>query len=45
MFTRNSNNYIPRLRGYIQKFTNWFDNEIRAYNNKHSLRSNISKTH
>jgi hypothetical protein len=28
-------------RGYIQKFPDWVDNEIYAYNNKHSLRSNI----
>jgi hypothetical protein len=24
----------------IQNFPNWVDNEIHAYNNKHSLRSN-----
>jgi hypothetical protein len=28
------------IRGYIQKFPDWVDNEIYAYNNKHSLRSN-----
>jgi hypothetical protein len=28
------------LRGCIQKFPDWDDNEICAYNNKHSLRSN-----
>jgi hypothetical protein len=28
------------IRGCIQKFTDWVDNEICAYNNKHSLRSN-----
>jgi hypothetical protein len=37
------------IRGYIQKFPNWVDNEIYAYNNKHSLRSNTKgyggKTH
>jgi hypothetical protein len=35
--------------GCIQKFPDWVDNEIYAYNNKHSLRNNIkgygSKTH
>jgi hypothetical protein len=30
-----------RMRGCIQKFPDWVDNEIYAYNNKHSLRSNI----
>jgi hypothetical protein len=33
----------------IQKFPDWVDNEIYAYNNKHSLRSNtksyVAKTH
>jgi hypothetical protein len=37
------------ILGYIQKFSDWADNEIYAYNNKHSLRSNTkgqgSKTH
>jgi hypothetical protein len=28
------------LRGCIQKFPDWVDNEIYAYNNRHSLRSN-----
>jgi hypothetical protein len=28
------------LRGWIQKFPYWVDNEIYAYNNKHLLRSN-----
>jgi hypothetical protein len=28
------------LWGYIQKFPNWVDNVIYAYNNKHLLRSN-----
>jgi hypothetical protein len=28
------------LRGYIQKFPDWTDNEINNSNNKHSLRSN-----
>jgi hypothetical protein len=35
--------------GYIQKFPDWVDDEIYAYNNKHSLRSNTKgyggKTH
>jgi hypothetical protein len=35
--------------GCIQKFPDWVDNEIYAYNNKHSLRSNTKgyggKTH
>jgi hypothetical protein len=37
------------IRECIQKFSDWFDNEIYAYNNKHSLRSNTKgyggKTH
>jgi hypothetical protein len=37
------------IRGCIQKFPDWVDNEICAYNNKHSLRSNTKgygdKTH
>jgi hypothetical protein len=37
------------LRGCIQKFPDWVDNEIYAYNNKHSLRNNTKgyggKTH
>jgi hypothetical protein len=37
------------LRGCIQKFPDWINNEIYAYNNKHSLRINTkcygSKTH
>jgi hypothetical protein len=37
------------IRGCIQKFQDWVDNEINAYNNKHSLRSNTKgygdKTH
>jgi hypothetical protein len=28
------------LRGRIQKFPDWVDNEIYSYSNKHSLRSN-----
>jgi hypothetical protein len=28
------------VRGYIQKFSDWVDNEIYPYNNKHLLRSN-----
>jgi len=35
--------------GVTKKFPDWVDNEIYAYNNKHSLRSNIKgyggKTH
>jgi hypothetical protein len=27
------------IRGGIHKFPDWVDNEIYAYNNKHSLRS------
>jgi hypothetical protein len=38
-----------RTQGCIQKFQDWVDNEIYAYNNKHSLRSNTKcyggKTH
>jgi hypothetical protein len=37
------------LRGCIQKFPDWVDNEIYAYNNKHSFRSETKvyggKTH
>jgi hypothetical protein len=37
------------LRGCTQKFTDWVDNEMHAYNNKHSLRGNTKgnggKTH
>jgi len=37
------------VRGCIQKFPDWVDNEIYAYNNKDSLRSNTKgyggKTH
>jgi hypothetical protein len=36
-------------QGCIQKFPEWFDNEMYAYDNKHSLRSNTKdyggKTH
>jgi hypothetical protein len=39
----------PGVRGCIKKFPDWVDNEIYAYNNKHSLRSNTKfyggKTH
>jgi hypothetical protein len=28
------------VRGYVQKFPDWVYNEIYAYNNKYSLRSN-----
>jgi hypothetical protein len=28
------------IRGCIQKFPDWVDNELYAYNNKNSLRSN-----
>jgi hypothetical protein len=38
-----------QIQGYIQRFPDWVDNEIYAYNNKHSLRSNTKgyggKTH
>jgi hypothetical protein len=37
------------VRTCIQKFPDWVDNEIHAYNNKHTLRSNTKgyggKTH
>jgi hypothetical protein len=37
------------VRGYIQMFPDWVHNEIYAYKNKHSLRSNTKgyggKTH
>jgi hypothetical protein len=31
--------YNFSVRGCIQKFSDWVDNEIYAYKNKHSLRS------
>jgi hypothetical protein len=31
---------LSYIRGCIQKFPDWIDKEIYAYNNKHSLRSN-----
>jgi hypothetical protein len=38
-----------KIRGCIQKFPEWVDNEIYAYMNKHSFRSNTKgydgKTH
>jgi hypothetical protein len=38
-----------QMRGCIQKFPDWVDNETYAYSNKHSLRSNTKgyggKTH
>jgi len=37
------------IRGWIQKFPDWVDNELYACNNKYSLRSNTKgyggKTH
>jgi hypothetical protein len=40
---------VKYVRGCIQKFSDSVDNEIYAYNNKHSLRSNTKgyggKTH
>jgi len=37
------------LRGFIQTFPDWVDNEMNSNNNKHSLRSNTKgyggKTH
>jgi hypothetical protein len=37
------------IRGCMQKFTDWVDNEIHAYNNEHLLRSKTKgyggKTH
>jgi hypothetical protein len=32
------NSELPRVALCIQKFLDWVDNEIYAYNNKHSLR-------
>jgi hypothetical protein len=32
---------VTDVRRCIQKFPDWVDNEIYAYYNKHSLRSNI----
>jgi hypothetical protein len=40
---------MEAVRRCIQKFPDWVDKEIYAYNNKHSLRSNTKgygdKTH
>jgi hypothetical protein len=40
---------IREIRGCIQKFSDWVDNEIYDYSSKHSLRGNTkgygSKTH
>jgi hypothetical protein len=49
-FVSNVNFYKQiNIRGCIQKFPDWVDNEIYAYNVKHSLRSNTKgyggKTH
>jgi hypothetical protein len=47
--SKDSDGGLQELRGCIQKFPDWVDNEIYAYNNKHSLRSNAKgyggKTH
>jgi len=44
-----SESSLPHVRGCIQKFPDWVDNEIYTYNNKHMLRSNTKgydgKTH
>jgi hypothetical protein len=32
--------YVNIVRGCIQKFPDWVDNEINSNNNEHSLRSN-----
>jgi hypothetical protein len=41
--------HVSCIRGCIQKFPKWIDNEIYDYNNKHSFRSNTKgyggKTH
>jgi hypothetical protein len=46
---RSDGEFRAYVRGRIQKFPDWVDNEICAYNNKHSLRSNTKdyggKTH
>jgi hypothetical protein len=36
----NASSPCYEMRWCIQKFPDWVDNEIYAYNNKHSLRSN-----
>jgi len=40
---------LIKLRGCVQKFPDWVDNEIYAYNNERSLRSDTKgyggKTH
>jgi hypothetical protein len=45
----NSQTVMKYIRGCIRKFSDWVDNEIYAYNNKYSLRSNTNgnggKTH
>jgi hypothetical protein len=35
-----STDFVYNIRGRIQKFPDWVDNEIYASNNKHSLRRN-----
>jgi hypothetical protein len=46
---RNSVQVLLSVRGCIQKFSDWVDNEIYAYNHQLSLRCNIKgyegKTH
>jgi hypothetical protein len=47
--TRSQNPEDRDTRVYIQMFPDWDDNEIYAYNNKHSFRNNTKgygdKTH
>jgi hypothetical protein len=47
--TSDSKERLLHIRGYIQKFPDYVDNEINNNTNKHSLRGNIqgygSKTH
>jgi hypothetical protein len=50
VFVSNSSRKFPiNIRECIQKYPDWVDNEVYAYNNKHSLRSNTKgyggKTH
>jgi hypothetical protein len=37
--TEHYTNELILIRGCIQKFPDWVDHEVQAYNNKHSLRS------
>jgi hypothetical protein len=40
IYFRHTTGLNSNVQRFIQKFPDWVDNEIYAYNNKHSLRSN-----